>query len=173
MIQNPYPDGPPAPIVAFRYVGALWLVRGMAAVRARSGEDADYIVGQPYQVCYRRQGEGWRSITVPAGLSTDLASVPRLTRPLIDRVGPHLEAAVVHDYLYVGWQDIPGRGPRAADKRFADDLFLAGMTAAGVSPLKRHVIHQAVRLFGWPAYRDDNPARYAPVPEPEAAQAIP
>ncbi|WP_162917630.1 DUF1353 domain-containing protein [Dongia deserti] len=161
---SPYPPFAVVPIVDFVYETPLWLTRGIAAVKARSGEDADYVVGQPYTIRYRRKGEGWRRITVPEGLTTDLASVPRFIRPLIDRVGPHLEASIVHDYLYVAWQDIERYEPWERDRAFADALFLAGMAAARVPRWKRWTIYGAVRLFGGRVYRDRNPARYAPMP---------
>lgn len=164
MTVTPYPDGPAKPIVDFVYETPLCLVRGIEAVKTRTGEDADYVIGKPFSIRYRRQWEGWRRIIVPKGMMTDLASVPRFIRSLIDRVGPHLEAAIVHDFLYIAWQDC-FRKPRHADKQFADDLFLAGMTAAGVSPIKRHIIYEAVSLFGWAAYSNQDPIRYVEVPQ--------
>lgn len=163
MALNPYPEGWAA-IVGFAYETPLWLARGIAAVKTRRGADAEYILARPYGVRYRRAGEGWRRLTVPAGLATDLASVPAAARPLIGRVGPHLEASIVHDYLYVAWQDVPGRGARAHDRAFADALLLAGMAEAGVDAVRRRLIYRAVRLFGAGAYLDPNPARYAPLP---------
>jgi hypothetical protein len=163
-VVDPYPPFAGVPIVDFVYETPLWLARGIEAVKARSGEDADYVVGQPYTIRYRRKGEGWRRVTVPMGLITDLASVPRFIRPLIDRVGPHLEASIVHDYLYVAWQDLPHGMARPQDRTFADALFLAGMKAARVPAWKRWTIYMAVHLFGGRVYRDRNPGRYMPTP---------
>jgi hypothetical protein len=160
----PYYNLAEASIVDFRYITPLVLKRTVEALKARSGEDGDYIVAQPYSVEFRVEGRNeWNTVTVPAGLITDLASVPRIARSVIDRVGPHLEAAIVHDYLYVAWQDIPGRDARDQDRYFADQLFLAGMVAAGVSWTKRNLIYRAVRTFGSPVYRGLNSARYAQV----------
>src|SRR3546814_19139081 len=57
----------------------LLLRRSIEAVKARSGGDADYVVGAAYRVRYTLFGDTrWREVVVPAGLTTDLASVPRL-----------------------------------------------------------------------------------------------
>lgn len=165
-LADPYPVRSRRPaIAAATYVDDLVLRRSIAAVKARSGGDADYVVGAPYRVRYRLAGEtAWGSVKVPAGLTTDLSSVPRPVWSLINRVGPHLEASIVHDWLYVAWQDVPGRGARPEDRRFADDLFLALMKEAKVGWLKRQAIYRAVRLFGWAAYRSQDPGRHAAVP---------
>lgn len=158
----PYYNIAEHPIVDFRYTTPLVLERTVEALKARSGEDADYVVAAPYIVEYRIDGEEeeWRNVCVPEGLITDLASVPAVARSVIDRVGPHLEASIVHDYLYVAWQDIPSRDARDEDRYFADQLFLAGMIEAGVSWTKRQLIYRSVRTFGASVYRDLNPARY-------------
>src|SRR3546814_8946158 len=91
----------------------LLLRRSIEAVKARSGGDADYVVGAAYRVRYTLFGDTrWREVVVPAGLTTDLASVPRLVHALINRVGPHLEASIVHAWLYVAWQDLDRKRTR-------------------------------------------------------------
>lgn len=91
---------------------------------------------------------------------TDLSSVPRLTRPILDRVGPHLEGSIVHDFLYVAWQDVLGRGARDDDRRFADQLFKVAMEEAGAATTKRWLIYQAVSTFGGGAFKDSDEQRY-------------
>lgn len=147
-----YPDYAWRRITAFRFETPLILERGIDAVKARSGEDADYILAGEYQVSYAVDGSPWQGLAVPAGLATDLASVPPIARVVIDRVGPHLEAAIVHDFLYGAWQQIRGRGARRADRRFADAIFLAGMKEAGVAWWRRQLIYWSVRICGWPHY---------------------
>jgi hypothetical protein len=170
MPPSPYPEPTPdapagAAIAAVAYDSPLVLTRGIEAVKARSGRDADYIVGRDYAVRYRLGGEtAWRSVVVPAGLTSDLASVPRPVWWLINRVGPHLEASIVHDWLYVAWQDLPAGRPRKADRAFADRLFLALMAEARVSWAQRRVIYWSVRVFGWGTYRRPDPVRHVPMP---------
>ena len=59
---------------------------------------------------------------------------------LIQVLGPHIEAAVVHDRLC---QD---RGPWSS--RVAADIFLAGMAAADVPLIRRNLMYRAVVMFG-------------------------
>jgi hypothetical protein len=159
-LENPYPSPGWEEISDFEYLTPLRLSRDAKAVPMRDGEDAEYVVSDDYRVRYRLDGEA-REITVPAGMLTDLASVPRVARWLVDRVGPHLEAAIVHDFLYIAWQDVAGgRGAREEDRRFADQLMRVAMESAKVSATSRFVIHNAVRGFGRWAYKERNERRY-------------
>jgi len=159
-LENPYPSSGWEKISDFEYLTPLRLYRDVQAVLVRDGEDADYVVSDDYRVRYRLDGEP-REITVPAGMLTDLASVPRIARWLVDRVGPHLEAAIVHDFLYIAWQDVVGgRGAREEDRRFADELMRVAMESAKVGATSRSVIHRAVKSFGRPAYQEPNERRY-------------
>ena len=164
-IGNPYPTDGWNEIADFKYLTPLELYRHQTALSSRSGSDADYIVSQPYAVDVSLDGRP-RRITVPKGMLTDLASVPRFARSVVGRVGPHLEASIVHDYLYIAWQDIDGHGPRKADRDFADRLMLAGMEAARVGGFKRQLIYRTVRTFGWGVYESANPGcRYVVLPD--------
>ncbi len=169
---NPYPDGL-VEIAEVRYDTALKLLRLKDAPKMRDGEDADFIVAVPYGVSWRPDGGAWRQILVPGGLITDLVSVPRLARAVVGRVGPYLEAAIVHDYLYIAWQDVPGRGARDADRRFADDLFRALMREARVSRPLVELIFTTVRLFGAGPFRRRDAQRYADLSDPEVTAQLP
>ena len=160
---NPYP-GAWERIGALRYESALVLIRPKGAVEMRDGEDADYVTGGPYAVTVDVDG-GDLSIVVPEGLITDLTSVPRIARWLVGRIGPWLEAAIVHDYLYVAWQDVPGRGAQSRDRLFADRVMLAGMEAARVGWPRRYAIYGAVRVFGGRGYREEKDDRYIDLTE--------
>ena len=91
---------------------------------------------------------------------TDLSSVPWFLRWFVGRVGPHLEASIVHDFLYIAWQDLGTRGAKPEDSAFADKLLCVGMEAAEVGWIKRSFIYLGVKLFGWCAYQQPNPERY-------------
>lgn len=169
---DPYPP-PGTPIVAFRYLSALVLIRPLGAVRLRTGEDADYVVGRDFAVAWKAaDAEDWRGIAVPAGLVTDLTSVPRPFRWFVDRVGPWLEAAILHDYLYIAWQDVPGRRPREVDRRFADDMMLAAMREAGVGAFRAWAIHRAVRFFGGRAFARLDEKRYVSLEDPALREQL-
>jgi hypothetical protein len=94
---------------------------------------------------------------------TDLASVPRAAWPFINRVGPHLEVSIVHDFLYIAWQDVPGYSARREDRKFSDELMLLGMRQANLSWLKRNAIYSAVRIGGDGAYNGVNSQRYVEI----------
>ena len=163
--DDPYPRREWEEITDVAYLTALELYRDKDALKMRGGQgDADYVVSRPYSIGFKLDGEE-RTITVPRGMLTDLASVPSLARSVVGRVGRHLEASIVHDFLYIAWQDLPGGEPRREDRRFADELMLAAMECAKVRGFRRQVIYRAVRAFGWPAYAGRNPGcRYVVMP---------
>jgi len=166
-LDNPYPlDYAGEDIEDFTYETPLVLRREIEAVKMRGGkDDADYIVGADYKVRFWIQGESAkRTITVPKGMLTDLASVPRFAQTIVARVGPHLEASIVHDFLYIAWQDL-GLEPRGNDWLFADNIMHAGMVEAGVDRSQIVMIYAALRGFGWPVYKKPDPLpRYIKVP---------
>ena len=142
----------PATVVDFRYLTDLHLQRTIKAVRRRTGQDALYALGHPYGcevrlTCPNGGAPYWHPIAVPTYFLTDLASVPRLARPIIGRVGPHLEASIIHDWLYSAWQ-VESCVPNEDMRRFCDATFLEAMKVAGVSRFKRWLIWRAVRLGG-------------------------
>lgn len=157
--ENPYPGLPESDITALVYHTPLHLCRCIIAAQRRMGRDADYIVSRPYTVRFR-YNEVDREITIPEGMVTDLTSVPWIARIFVERVGPHLEAAIVHDFLYIAWQDVADHGIRRADRKFADRMMYAAMKAAGVGLVRRGLIYATIRLFGAIAYARRDPVRY-------------
>ena len=137
-------------IEGFKYLTPLWLYRTADATElGPKGKDPLYVVGENYMVSFYAHGPmegGKQTIVAPKGLLTDLASVPRIARSFAGRVGRHLEASIVHDFMY-GSPDTP-------DREFADQVFLAGMKAAKVPRLQRWLIYRAVRTFGARSYRE-------------------
>ena len=148
--MSAYPNLPTT-VIGFRYLTDLRLTRTIKAVRRRTGQDALYALGHAYGCQVHLKGSDGipyrHPIAVPTHFLTDLASVPRLARPIIGRVGPHLEASIVHDWLYSAWQ-VESRQPNEDMRRFCDATFLEAMKRAGVSRLKRWLIYRAVRLGG-------------------------
>ena len=92
----------------------------------------------------------WKSETahviVPRGFITDLASIPRPLRGLLDVTGPSRQPAVLHDYLYCRQADAAGN---PVTRRWADDLFRIALAERGVSGPTRNVYWAGVRLGGW------------------------
>lgn len=83
-------------------------------------------------------------IVVPAGSATDLASIPRPLRGILNQNGRSRRAAVLHDYLYR-----QGIVPRAG----ADAVFRRALGADGMSWLGRLTYWAGVRLGGWIVWR--------------------
>lgn len=98
-----------------------------------------------YRWYWREKGVDLVSVVrVPLGFVTDFASIPRIARLIIPKLGKHTKASVVHDYLY--------SGHRFLSRAKADQCFRAGMKELGVSWAKRWAMWAAVRLGGWMAW---------------------
>lgn len=96
--------------------------------------------GFEYHVGYLGSGE---IIKVPEGFITDFASVPRPFWPIINPIGKHGKAAVIHDYCYT----------TACNSRSRSDyIFWEGMGVLNVTEWKREVMYKAVVYFGWWAW---------------------
>lgn len=155
--QYPYAN-PDLPITAFRYQDWMILGRSPSKLEAPGDREAMYIVMQDYSVSLDIGGN-LLVLMVPAGLTTDLASIPRWARSIIGRVGPHLEACIVHDWLYVAWQ-LQDRMPTKDDFKFANRVLYAGIKAAKCSWVTRIGIWIAMEFpfLAWNTFkgRDKN-----------------
>tara|TARA_S200002703_G_C3594838_1_gene182744 strand:+ start:101 stop:475 length:375 start_codon:yes stop_codon:yes gene_type:complete len=82
--------------------------------------------------------------TIPKGTPTDFASFPKIGcwLTLGDKLGDHLEASVVHDYMYITQS-------KNMNRYDADCIFYYAMKKAGVNPIQRIIMFLAVRAFGW------------------------
>lgn len=80
-----------------------------------------------------------RTVTVPAGFQTDLASVPRL--PLVYLLAGDCArmAAVVHDFLYAS---------HLVDRKMADAVLREASAVTGVPWWRRNLMWAGVRLGG-------------------------
>lgn len=89
---------------------------------------------------------------VPAGFTTDFASIPRIFHTLFPKNGKHDAAAIVHDYLYRYQPLVQGRAPLRAMVRIsrldADRIFRRIMKELGVGCIRRNLMYRAVRLGG-------------------------
>jgi hypothetical protein len=89
-------------------------------------------------------------ITIPQGLETDFASIPRLFWVIYP---PHLKQyripAIVHDYLYMEQKTIVSRA-------FADMEFRRLLLREGVSKFTAYLFWGLIRIFGnkrWTKYK--------------------
>jgi hypothetical protein len=84
-------------------------------------------------------------IVIPVGTVTDFASIPRLFWTIIGHPAQtYRRAAVLHDYLYQ---------EQFCTRKKADKLFYEAMRQDGVWWHKAQIIHKAVRIGGWAAWR--------------------
>lgn len=80
------------------------------------------------------------TFVVPAGFTTDFASVPRMFVWLLPSYGRWTQAAILHDYLW----DLARKG--SFRKYDADGIFNRALRELGVPYLRRWVMWAAVRL---------------------------
>ncbi|SEW47411.1 Protein of unknown function [Cognatiyoonia koreensis] len=153
--ENPYPEGR-VRITNLTFVDDLILFRPQEELLNRKDDMDVYLLGADKTVHWESDDGDCGIVTVPFGFITDLTSVPWVFRLFVSRAGPWLEAAVVHDYLYVAWNEVEGARPDPKDRKFADDIMFAAMTTANVGAIRKWAIYASVRLFGgWTFGRDD------------------
>ncbi len=105
------------------------------------------------------QVSSW-SLTAPRGMFTDLSSVPEKLWSLVGPIGPHLEASIVHDYLYLAWTDFRIGAPREQDWKFGDAWMIAALEAhPDMSDADIFLIKLALSQFGWDAFSNPDKTR--------------
>lgn len=80
-------------------------------------------------------------ITVPKGYRTDFASVPRFFHRVVNPMGRHGKAAIVHDWLC-------DENPHTMNHKVAAKIFGDAMKELGVPFLRRWSMRLAVRVVG-------------------------
>lgn len=86
---------------------------------------------------------GYGRRDVPAGFITDLASIPRIFRGVLDINGKSRRAAVLHDWLYCSHK-LP--------RNEADNIFYLALVSEGMSKALARVYWSGVRTGGWLYY---------------------
>jgi len=133
--------------------------------------DKWYRLTQDYQYTWEAENNTWR-VVVFAGFETDIASVPRVVWTITGIIpdGLHRAAAVIHDLLYMAsgapkkpngtleyFSSVFGSWQACKlpmGRKNCDRLFCRIMKEAGVSKLKRDLMYQKVREFGWIPWRN-------------------
>lgn len=152
--DDPFPEGRVA-ITGFRHETALVLLRLTEGADMEPNvrqwfngdREAKYVVAGSYTVHWEGARGETGTIIVPRGMMTDLTSVPPVFRGLVNRVGPWLEAAIVHDFLCIAWRTMDGQGTRKR-RDFADAIMWAAMEKAEVGATK-YLIWGAIRAAAW------------------------
>jgi hypothetical protein len=96
-------------------------------------------------------------IILPAGMLTDLCSVPRAPFSYLLFGGKGRKAGATHDGLYNPWKeikvvDIHTREPVEVTREWADAVLYAALKACGVG-WQAWWMYKGVRMFGWKFYK--------------------
>lgn len=76
----------------------------------------------------------------PAGFDTNLASIPKILRGIIDNDDPHIkDAAVIHDWLYT---------VKTLTRAQCDAVLFRACRNLGAGLIKAYTVYFAVRLGG-------------------------
>jgi hypothetical protein len=86
-----------------------------------------------------------RTVTVPEGFATDLASVPRLPLVYLATGATGNEAAVIHDYLYE---------TRAASRAKCDEVFREAAICSGMPRWRAWLMWAGIRAGGGFHWKD-------------------
>lgn len=89
-----------------------------------------------------------RWVFVPAGMLTDLGSVPPLFRGAINQAGAASQAYVMHDQLCEYLSVTNDGRPELITRRECDLILLAGLRDLGTDVTLAHLIYNAVAVYG-------------------------
>lgn len=93
------------------------------------------------------------TITVPSGFIGDLASVPRITKAIIDDDDPDIvEGAVIHDYIYRHRGNVFGSPAETLTRLQADEILREAMKVRRASLMRVMLVFTAVRIGGASAW---------------------
>lgn len=109
---------------------AVWTKRPMGAQR--------FHISKPLEFYSAKLD---RTFTVPIGFETDFASIPWFLQSIVQVNGPHIPAAVVHDYL------CDHKSELGITQKQADAVFLEAMRFLDVRFTQRKIMYRAVRFY--------------------------
>jgi hypothetical protein len=99
-----------------------------------------YYDHKKYKVMFRlNEDHHVGGYVITKGFDTDFASVPKWIRYLINQVGKHDRAALIHDWEYDN---------QIGTRSQADKRFFREMRADHVNLFKAWIMYQAVRIAG-------------------------
>jgi uncharacterized protein YbdZ (MbtH family) len=153
---NPFPDVETKKITDFEYLDELKFVRH-AKVHVRKTPESLWQLSANFRArmtVHPKKGTPFtQKIKAPRGLYTDLASVPKALWNIVGPIGKHLEASILHDYLYMAWTDFRPKALRR-DWDFADEVLKAGMKASRVRAFQRGLVYATVHSeIGWRVFK--------------------
>ncbi len=121
------------------------------------GPPAAVVAFSDWNYYYTRDPLEWRSNTdpkrtvdVPVGFVTDLASIPPAFWTLLPKTAAYSYPAIIHDYLY--WF-------QPCDRKDADEVLKGAMEDLGVATVTITTIYGGVRVGGESAWQANAKAR--------------
>jgi len=115
-------------------------------IRFRQGHHGiHFMVQVAYRAMFDTPDGVTHTVTVPPGTTTDFASIPRVFQSIVTKLGPHIEAAVIHDHLCITRENSGYTSKEAAD------IFYAGMIAGGTPRRTAWMMWKAV-CWGGPRW---------------------
>lgn len=132
------------------------LKRGLIDPYDLSPESNEWIVLDEYIFWSHRV---MRPIVVPRWFITDLASIPRIFRPLISVNEQHRLASLPHDLIYT----IQALGQYGGTRKEADLILRDFCELQRVPAVKRYAIYGAVRAGGWAVWKRHEKRMFAPL----------
>lgn len=109
----------------------------------RTHGDVEFTVAVTFTYTTDLVSPPYNTITVREGFKTDLASVPRLAKAVVDNDDVDiLYPAIIHDLLY-------RTQPRHYTRLVCDKVLVEGMENFNSSYFRRAIVYRAVRLGGW------------------------
>jgi len=91
-------------------------------------------------------------ITVPKGFKTDLATVPKLVRPVINTYGDFLLGVIIHDWIYSTDYKRKEMGDYK-NRLFADEQFRFFALKFDTNKLRVNTMYYSIRAFGRSIYK--------------------
>lgn len=85
---------------------------------------------------------------VPEGVLSDLGSIPKLFRSLVDRDGRAAQAYVLHDHLCEYLSVTFNGSPHRISRNVCDAIMAMAMIDLGVDRKEVAIVHRAVRTYG-------------------------
>lgn len=95
------------------------------------------------ELAYFHEGE---RISVPKGFITDLASIPKIFRNVLNVNGKSRKPAVLHDYLYCS---------KIFERSVADYIFYKALVSEGMNVIIARTYWAGVRAGGWLYYNQN------------------
>jgi hypothetical protein len=111
-------------------------------MKVETDDGHNFTLLQPYNY----QTNAGELITIPAGTTTDGASVPQAMWNILPPFGTYWKAAVLHDYLY---------RVTKRPKKECDSILKEAMESLGVNDLTLLTIYEGVAIGGDEAFEED------------------